>query len=91
LTLAERRVEVVAEHARVERAADAAVAVLGGVDTVELRHQRGDLVGDAAIVSTPPGRVRSTNGRTCRQPTEAWPYQPASSPWRSRIVRKART
>ena len=46
LDLAHRRVEVVAEHARVERAADAPVAVLGRVDAVELRHQRGDLVGD---------------------------------------------
>ena len=46
LDLAERLVELVAEHARVERAADAAVAVLRRVDAVELRHQRGDLVGD---------------------------------------------
>ncbi len=27
----------------------------------------------ARIVSTPPGSVRSTNGRMCRQPTEQWP------------------
>ena len=42
----------------------------------------------ALIVSIPPGSVRSTNGRMCRQPTDAWPYQPAVSSWRSRISLK---
>ena len=39
----------------------------------------------ARIVSTSAGTERSTNGRMCRQPTEQWPYQPASSPCRSRM------
>ncbi len=39
-------------------------------------------VATASIVAIPPGSVRSTNGRMWRQPTDAWPYQPAVRPWR---------
>ncbi len=65
LDLAHRRVEVLAEHARVERAAHAPVAVLGGVDAVELRHQRGDLVGDGGhrVDAARVVRGRRTGGR----------------------------
>ena len=48
LDLAHRLVELVAEDARVERAAHAPVAVLGGVDAVELGDQVDDLLGDRA-------------------------------------------
>ena len=46
LDLAHRAVELVAEHARVERGAHAAVAVLGRVDAVEGLDELGDLLRD---------------------------------------------
>ena len=48
LHAAHRLVEVVAEHLPVERAAHAPVAVLGGVDAVERRHELRDLAGENA-------------------------------------------
>ena len=62
LDLAERLVEVVAEHAPVELAAGAAVAVLGRVDAVELHHQVEDLLGDRAH-RLDPARLREVDER----------------------------
>ena len=70
LDLAHRLVELVAEHAPVERAADAAVAVLGGVDAVELRHQRGDLVGDGGH-RLDPARLGEVDERADVQAADA--------------------
>ncbi len=48
LDLAHRLVDLVAEHAPVERAADEAVAVLGGVDAAVAQHHLGHLLRDLA-------------------------------------------
>ena len=76
---------------RLNGAAHAPVAVLARVHAPNSAPAPKTSLGDGLASSRPRRALRSTNGRTWRQPTEQWPYQPAVRPWRARIAVKRTT